>query len=364
MQATTEWAAQARQLAGSTPGSSAWVSALAAAVRAAEDSDLGTLVVARAVLAKVAAENQTQVDRERSEARAQSEQARASAERAARARAEASRRADLSTQRALDWWVIGCVIGLGMTVLVPWLVGRFLSRDTALLPAGTTAPPIVRSYLRQELGDYFRADYLTGLSVLSVIAAALLLIRPWRGRLAAILAGLVLLPMSWYFHTAAVARWSLEEAKVEASRIFPMPESATGGKYLTCGMSNVFERDGAKYYTWSAEIKGTDECNRIEVYRDWNRIAVVDFDNTKYTSPADRHATRIGIGFGSPESSGGGGVGSICDPQVASKELLWHATYGASAKEKLVYYFAVGEAPKVKSLTPKKFAAKFAKCGS
>lgn len=220
-------------------------------------------------------------------------------------------------------------IGLCATVLVPWLLGRYVLRDTFLLPTRTTAPSEVRNFLRGSLGSYFLSDYLSGVCVIAAIAAILCLVRPWRGRPVGIILSLAMLVGCWFAHGQAINRWDANEAIVNASVIYPFPESDSNGKYYqTCGLADAVNGTDARlndkkyatggfsggyvtfagqhYYVWTAHYSpssGDDSpsgtCNRIYAYQGWQVFK------------------RLDVG------SQGVNGGSICDTDGTVDGLIW-----------------------------------------
>jgi len=121
-----------------------------------------------------------------------------------------------AVHQSVDRAIIGGAIGLCATVLVPWLLGRFVLRDTFLLPTRTTASSEIRNVLRSSVGSYFLSDYLSGVCAVAAIAAILGLVRPWRGRPVAIALSLAMLAGSWFAHAEALQHWNSQEDVVNA----------------------------------------------------------------------------------------------------------------------------------------------------
>lgn len=215
----------------------------------------------------------------------------------------------MSKHRVADGWIIGSGVALGVTVLVPWLFGR-MAPDTFLLPTKATVPLEIRGYLRGQHGGYFGPEYLTGLSILCLIIALLLILRPWRKRAFSVVIGFVLILGTWGFHTVAVGKWDQMETAVNATQIYPYDQVAS-----TCGMSGhdygirltlsneYIALDGHKYYTWTGgQVTQTSfgsKCSEILVFR-------------------DLQLTRTIAMAGSGES-----VGSLCDTNGTAEGILW-----------------------------------------
>lgn len=161
--------------------------------------------------------------------------------------------------------IIGAVI-LCVTVLVPWLIGRHLLRDSLvrIREAG------VFDVAARNDGDYFLSDWIAGCAVV-LIVAGLILIRPrWSRRVFPVIAGatfgfcavLVLLPQ-------ANASWAAaEEATVRrlATEAYPMSDVAD-----VCGSTETTLTDaaGAEHLYQMYAVGG---CSSIEVFDGWTRI--------------------------------------------------------------------------------------------
>jgi hypothetical protein len=335
----TRWARQAQRLARADVGSDGWARDLVQRVDAAADRDVGTMIVAGAVLAQRVDVRAEEVARERVEAVE---------------RARLDRVALLDERRGVDRAVM--VIGLvaGVTVLVPWLLGKYKLRDTWLLPTLTSAPADVRDDARSYLGGYFWPDYLSGLAVVALLVAIILLVRRWPGRVLGILVGFALLIGCYFPYAGARAIWGEREAALNADGVYPytkIPARDSGGWYhSTCGISDVVELDGHKYYAWTVgqrvswfdHVRGSGgPCHSIEIYVDWDQVG---------TAQKEFHGESVDIDTG----------GRLCDTDGTPEGLVWFApqAYGDG-------FFAVpmvGSAT-INGFTADEFAAAYPMCG-
>lgn len=321
----SDWTSEARRLARDDLGSQPWVVSMVRQVDGADDDDLGTMLVARAVLTKASSDRAAQRARQRAEETARREQESQRNEQERRERVVQNQQTRVGRHRGADGVIIGWGIGLSVTVLVPWLLGRYIFRDSFLLPTQASVPSEVRNYLRGELGGYFPADYLTGLAVVAFLVAFLCIVRPWRGRVLTGLLSIVLLAGSWYAHAEALTRWDEQEVLVGAEKIYPFPQSNpdytawNATEYLTCGMSNIVQLDGHNHYTWTASIEGSDldrgECNLVYAYTDWTQRERLDLAGV---TPSDDY----------PNGAVVDDAGEVCDTNGTAEGLLWHADDG------------------------------------
>lgn len=320
------WAVEAKRLARTDLGAQPWVHEIIRQVDSAEDDDLGTMLVAWAVPSKASAEREAELQRERAQQAARREEEDRRAQERRREEVRQERAARVNRHRDADEAILGWGFGLSVTLLVPWLLGRYLLRDSFLLPTATSAPSEVRNFLRAEVGGYFLADYLTGLCALAFLVGVLGVVRPWRGRVLRVIVSAAILVGSWYAHGFAIERWETQEPLVDAQKIYPFPESNPGysppwndTKYFTCGRSSVIELDGSNYYTWTATVDGTDldydQCNRVYAYGDWDELRSGEF---RRLQPTEDYAS--GAYFT--------GSGEVCDTDGSPEGLLWHGDDG------------------------------------
>src|SRR5690606_37001302 len=179
----------------------------------------------------------------------------------------------LSQSADRDGWVLMFWFWSSVTLIVPWLVGFFLLKDGPFLPrASGVFDTDARNYL-----DYFWALYLVGFAALSIVAAAVLTLRSWRGRWgwAAIGVGLA---VGSIFMVIPFGQqlWKNSEAEtVETLNTgwFPFRDS-----YFSCGGRATVvvdsQGDEARWQVHTARRANseTSACNILYVYRGWQEV--------------------------------------------------------------------------------------------
>lgn len=183
-------------------------------------------------------------------------------------------------ERANDFDIL-VIVGwfwLSVTLIAPWLVGFFILKDGPLLPRmGGVFDTDAREYF-----DYFWALVFAGFGVISLVAAAVLLLRSWRGRwLWGVTVGLILVIGAPFFvlpHAQQLWRNSETETLHElATGAFPF-----GKSFFTCGMTSALVTDSngevARWQVHTARRANSDSsgCNRLVIYRGWERVAQID----------------------------------------------------------------------------------------
>lgn len=235
---------------------------------------------ARAEAERRAAAERALADRKRAEAaRAAQERERELA--ATRARAANER---VARRRSIDRRLMVGAVLASVTVLVPWLVGRFILRDGPLHPrAGGVYDEAAR-----DTGAYFGADWLGGVGVLVLLAAAAVLLGSWRRRASTVVPALVL----GGFAIAVVLpasgdHWADAEAETVtrlATTPFPF-----GDHWATCGGETFEVPDGTRTRTlqvYTARTSGASGCDRLVTYDGWREIATVTLPSGETLSMA------------------------------------------------------------------------------
>ncbi|MDR2566935.1 MAG: hypothetical protein LBC97_12960 [Bifidobacteriaceae bacterium] len=264
--------------------------ALARQAEAADGDDLGTVVVARAVLAQAAAAEPALEKAARRERRSA---LRRPFGQAAPARAVGGPRERREDRRWLaDQLVALSAMALVATVAVPGWVGKYLLRDTFLFPAALSAPPGMRDAMRSGAGEplgaltlrlegpssYLLPHFLAGtLLIVAVAACFVLFTPPWRGRRAHLLAAGAVLAACILGYPTALAVWTDREATVEAVGVAPpdfriAPAVGEGGvlwlrenDVSACGLAvaanpatgearNYIDLGDHRYYVWTAAV--------------------------------------------------------------------------------------------------------------
>lgn len=192
----------------------------------------------------------------------------------------AARQARINRRRSNDavmlWLgVIGC-----LTVVVPWIIGRFFLEGRTLRPTGSG---VYRGELR-SIGRYFLTDWTAGCVVVLLLAVAFVLLRPWTGRasrlvvagLIGVVAVAVLLPYS-------VQEWGRQEA-VTASRlrntVYPLDGETTvcGQNTVALGKSQVEPgKPSISYTLYAVDPRRTfSDCSRLELWAGWRRVKIIN----------------------------------------------------------------------------------------
>lgn len=197
---------------------------------------------------------------------------------------EARKRIRQSTQHffgqrsPIDIVVVRWLIGLGLTGVGPWIIGRFLLQDNFMY----TASPEVFDKSARAFWPYVPTLYLGGLAALLLIGGLAMLLQPWVGRIGAGLAGLALVATSFVVGSFGTSLWQAQE-NVTAERMvataFPFQDS-----FYSCGHAEASLKDASGkswlYQVWSARIKGSqvagDACNRVIIYQGWKQLRTDD----------------------------------------------------------------------------------------
>ncbi|MFI1955916.1 DnaJ domain-containing protein [Streptomyces xinghaiensis] len=178
-----------------------------------------------------------------------------------------------------------------LTVLVPWLIGRYLLRDTWFFPTGEG----VYNALRDGHGrDYANAEYPGGVAVIGFLLAAALLLRSWGGRGRYVVVGFVSLAIA--INSAFVARseWGDLEAgavaRAEESRQKVGSIPGTG-----CSRDEVTIEEDIWVALLTTESPSSGECDRLGVYKRGENFVAV-------SAPSQFNSYHISVlGLGSAE---------------------------------------------------------------
>ncbi|WP_327635062.1 protein kinase [Kribbella sp. NBC_00482] len=179
------------------------------------------------------------------------------------------RRADV---RAIWYGVIACV-----TVLLPWLLGRYVLRGQwpRLESSGVFDGDARGS------GDYFMTDWGTGCLAIAVLVAGFIFFRPWRGRVRMLVVAALGLGAAYYWGVPLDQQeWNFREAVTTVRlRSTPYPFDT---KYYTCGSAMVSfdssvvdkSKPDVVYSLHTARVKGSTSplCNLIDFYEGWRRV--------------------------------------------------------------------------------------------
>ncbi|KQQ05738.1 MULTISPECIES: hypothetical protein [unclassified Rathayibacter] len=183
----------------------------------------------------------------------------------------AAARAKAAVRRTSDALVIVGSIIACITVVVPWLIGRWPARDTFFRTNGLLFDTRVRGD-----GDYFLSDWMMGCAIILLVVAAFLLLRPWSLRAASIVFGFTALAAAalWLI-PASSAQWNAAE-QVSYSKLTTTayPWSVKGDIFskvtYSCG-SDQLEVEGALWQVHTGQTSSStgSGCNMVAVYRGW-----------------------------------------------------------------------------------------------
>jgi hypothetical protein len=250
---------------------------LVASLAASSNADF--LAVDRARRAREQNEERERIAREEAARRG-----RVAREAAAVAAAKAERDREAAARVRADLSVLGVAIAAAVTVLVPWLLGRFVFRDRL----GRGRSPDVFDTTARENTEYFLSDWFAGSAVLLVAACAYIVIRPWYRRKTMLVVAIAVTALVGVFLVPAAGdKWEQAEATtVERlnAGVYPFTE-----RYTNCGgeSAKLLMADGSRV-TWSlffGRYVGAPEgvyCDHAVLYRGWKKIADVDFPSGTY----------------------------------------------------------------------------------
>ncbi|MDR1386515.1 MAG: hypothetical protein LBJ44_02785 [Propionibacteriaceae bacterium] len=210
------------------------------------------------------------------------------AQRQARANRRAAVRRFLGRRSPLDRKVIPLWLTLCLTGLPAWAIGRFVLNDNFILKRS----PAVFDLAARQFWSYAWPYWLGGAVVLSLIAGAVLVCQRWSGRIAPALIGLALLASSALIGPPSI-RLVWDDAEAETVERLTTTAYPFDEHYLTCGSTQAMltEASGrtALWQAHSARVKGseTEGCNRLAIYRGWQRIAQIDFEPDRVLWPGD-----------------------------------------------------------------------------
>lgn len=172
----------------------------------------------------------------------------------------------LARRRSGDRAAILATVVTCVTVLVPWLVGRLVLRDTPLLPRDERLFDIrVREY-----GDYFPAELLAGYCIVGAVLALFLLIRPWRGRAISIVAALSIFTSVLVWGVPASRGLWLHQEDRLAIQLTTGPYPYNKLHPSNCSAYSV--EYPADEGTWTV---GIDSCQVLYVYEGWRQRSTV-----------------------------------------------------------------------------------------
>ncbi|WP_433733977.1 hypothetical protein ACQP0C_17700 [Nocardia sp. CA-129566] len=180
----------------------------------------------------------------------------------------------IQRHRAIDGTVAGVAIFSALTVVVPWLIGHFLLRGRYLQTSSLVYDDQIRA-----IWPYFWTELRGGWALIALISGALLALRPWQGRRPAVVGGVVLLCVAVWLGTGARAGFGDAESdsvRKLASTTFPFDSRFLScGRGLTLGFQST--KSGPVESMWQLYLGSElgyrgNGCNRISVYRGWQRV--------------------------------------------------------------------------------------------
>lgn len=195
-----------------------------------------------------------------------------------------------SNRKAADTFVVIAALVASITVLIPWLLGRWMLRDMLARPR---AFGVYDVDVRED-GWYFLSDWLAGCVAIAIVAGVFLVVRPWSYRVGSVVTGFVVLALALFVMTpGSVNSWNEAEGRsvgALATTAFPF-----GDEYYTCGRGSFPSEDGYLYQVHEARVAGSDTrgCNRVVIYRGWERVQQVDIPD--FQEITDLEVSEVGI---------------------------------------------------------------------
>lgn len=176
-------------------------------------------------------------------------------------------RASASRRRRTDTVLVILTLLSSATVLVPWLLGRFLLRDNALRPLSST---VYDTAIRTN-GTYFLSDWLAGMCLLFVVLALFLILRPWSLRVGFVVVGFVALVVgAGVFGPVSAHLWNSDEG-LSADRLETTAYPWSDTKFECDSESATF--GGALWQAHTARTQGlAGGCDRVVIYRGWEPV--------------------------------------------------------------------------------------------
>ncbi|WP_091325171.1 hypothetical protein [Arthrobacter sp. cf158] len=184
----------------------------------------------------------------------------------------------LGRRSPIDKAVLSWLVGLALTGVGPWLLGRFVLQDNIMY----TASSGVFNRSAREFWPYVPTLYVGGVAGLLLVGGIAMVLQPWTGRVGSGLVGLALVAVSLPVGSFGTSLWQAQE-DATAQRIvvtpFPFEDS-----YYTCGHAEASLLDASGkswlYQVWSARMAGSqvsaDACNRVVIYQGWQRLRADD----------------------------------------------------------------------------------------
>ncbi|WP_432874597.1 serine/threonine-protein kinase [Kribbella sp. CA-245084] len=245
-------------------------------------------------------ENEARAEQLRVEERRRQGEAEREARQAQKDRDRQGRDSVAQRRKRADFTAVGLGFGACVTVLVPWLIGRYLLRGD--WPRRDLAD--VFDVDARRTGAYFLTDWATGCLVVAVLVAAFILLRPWRQRVGMVVAAALGVGAAWYWGVPYVQQeWNKQErVTAELLKTTPYPFD---DKYYSCGSATTtIERVNAAgyievkaYSLFTARTKGStsDACNLIEFYDGWRRVKTFNLRAPQYVPNAGGFSSSVNV---------------------------------------------------------------------
>lgn len=229
--------------------------------------------------------------------------------------AEVRRKESRAAKRVyMDFWAATIAGGLAVTVIVPFLIGRFVMTKTFVLRPD---PGVYETDVR-GLWEYFVPTYLAGLIPIVLLLGVFLVIRtPWTFRLFSVVCGWALLIATVFLLLPFTqSKWnSAEQRAIAELRETPFPfkkKDHTKNAYQCESWFFVGENGRKHFEVWQVHIGRVAQwgngCNGVFVYRGWREVGsyvlpegdtfngdiAVDYPGGADELPAQRDGKRLG----------------------------------------------------------------------
>ncbi|HLS79492.1 MAG TPA: hypothetical protein VK083_22150 [Nocardia sp.] len=181
----------------------------------------------------------------------------------------------LAARTELDGRILSYAFWTSVTVLVPWLIGRFLLRGRFLPVSEQVYDGDIRPWW-----PYFWAELLGGCALIWLLAAVALVLRPWGGRASAVVAGAALFAGAVWAGPSARTAFAAAEAESVAAldadrypleRYHPVCGSISAGERAAKG-APVHSR--WQLFVYTSEPGSGQICDRVALYHGWREVDV------------------------------------------------------------------------------------------
>ena len=176
----------------------------------------------------------------------------------------------------LTFFVLGSWIVTTVTVLVPWLIGTNVLRDSAFRPTSS----LVYSISNRHREAYFLTDYLAGLAVTTVIAGVLLALTALlriRHRICRLLLGVALVALSLAVLTPFSAKaWVVAEQATAHTEATSTTTEDWHDEACATAFPTVSLESAGVVHVWSVAPKyneGDGSCTVVEI---WDGLRLVN----------------------------------------------------------------------------------------